>query len=102
MNAAVSLRLLSAEQELGLQASYPRLIPVLMGRGLGLSDAAAVAYNATLLSLALPADPPFKGGRGVLRRLSLVEIAELCEEYCRMEHGEVEHCINDAYREESP
>lgn len=74
-----ALRRLSAKEELAVLRGAPRLLPYLMGQGLALEDAAALAHNAALLAFALKKGPATP--KKVLETLSLDEIAALCEEY---------------------
>ena len=90
---------LSAERQLSLEQSFPALLPALMGRGLGLEDALALAHNITLLFLALRPKEPLMAPLEVLTNYSLGEIARLCEQYGRMESGEEEWGINEAFEE---
>lgn len=69
-----SLVPLSAAGELAVLRRAPALLPHLMGCGLSLEDAAALAHNATLLYFALQ-DPQITSPRKVLERFTLEEIA---------------------------
>ena len=71
-----------ALEELAVLQRYVQLVPQLLSRGLSPGDAAALAYNATLLQCVGDFKPPLPTPRAVLKHLSLAQIASLCEAYC--------------------
>ena len=91
MSGLPAFRKLCALEQLELNRAYPRLLPLLLRRGLAPEDALAVAYNATLLYRVLERTPPFGRPADLLAQYSLDEIAALCETYRRVERGELEY-----------
>lgn len=79
----VTLRRLSAGEQMAVEREHLLLLPMLLERGLGQDDAAALAYNTTLLYHAAALDSKPDGPAGLLELLSLGQIAALCEEYER-------------------
>lgn len=79
----MNLSPLSAAKELAVLRRAPALLPYLMGQGLSLEDAAALAHNATLVFYAQD-DPALKSPRQLLERLSLEEIAGAARELARL------------------
>lgn len=78
-DVTLSLRPLTATEELAVLRQAPSLIPGLMRSGLSLEDAAALAHNATLLYYALRARrEDITSPKAVLERMSLRQIAEGC------------------------
>lgn len=90
---------LCADGQLRLERLYPSLIPEMTGRGLPLREATALAYNTALLYLAMPFAPPLSHPAQVLDRLTLGEIAGLCEEYEKISSGEAECGFNPHFEE---
>lgn len=86
-----AFRRLCACGQLAVLREYPRLMPRLLGWGLGIEDAQALAYNATLLYRTAQVTPPLRSPAEVLDRYSLGEIAELCDTLRKVAAGELEY-----------
>ena len=88
---------LSAAQEISLLRGHPRMINYCVHLGLNLEDALALAYNSTLLYLALECEQPLASPRDVLERFSLSEIAALCDDYAAVKEGTLEFGADDNF-----
>lgn len=89
---------LGAADELKLFRRCIRLLPALARRGAAPVDALAVAYNATFLFYSMPRRAFLFSPKQILKRYSLAEIAQLCEDRI----NGVESGFNKNYREELP
>lgn len=78
-------RPLTALQELNTSHQSTQLVPKLLALGVPLEEASALAHNLVVLFYALFWENPLDSPWQVLERLSLNEIATLCQRYYALE-----------------
>ncbi|MDR2933080.1 MAG: hypothetical protein LBV27_08240 [Oscillospiraceae bacterium] len=89
---------LSAREQLAVKRDYPELVPLLCGYGLSVEDAAAVAYNTTLVYYALAGRDDLSSPEGLLGVFSLEEIADLARAAAAVQEGTLEYGVNASFK----